>query len=235
MLKLKSKSSSQHGVTLIELMVAMVLSIVVIGGMVTLMGNSLGSSNRTILMTRLTQELRASMNTVSRDVRRAGYWPDIIDCFGQGACAGAQAFVAIQLTDQDADGNDDCIRVAYDRDGDAALGGVPAEVVFYRHNVVSGVGSIQIKTAGAAVDTTCSQGGWTDLTDPDTVNITALTFDNANTYNTPVSVSATGGVSLIRTREININMQGNLIARTDIAREIEEDIRVRNDFYFPAP
>ena len=224
--------AKQTGFTLMELLIATVISAVVVTGMIALMANTLGSSTVTIGMTRLTEELRAAMQIVSRDVRRAGFYGDIVSCIAQGTCGGSADFSPVELIAQSG-GSADCIRVAYDRDGDNTSDGVPSEVVFFRYNVTSSVGRIQLKTSGNATDADCSEGTWTDITDPRMIHISNLEFDDTGTFTTVISSSSDGDTT-VTTRIVEITMTGNLIGNTDIQRQIVNEVRVRNDL-FAAP
>lgn len=62
----------QAGFTLIELMVAMVLGLIVIGAVLALVLSMIRSSNQTIQATRVTQELRATAAVVTSELQRAG-------------------------------------------------------------------------------------------------------------------------------------------------------------------
>ncbi|NIP17774.1 MAG: prepilin-type N-terminal cleavage/methylation domain-containing protein, partial [Xanthomonadales bacterium] len=70
----------QAGLTLIEVLVAMVISLVVAMAMVSLMANTMGTGTRTIQMSRLTAELRAALQIMTRDVRRANYHGNFVAC-----------------------------------------------------------------------------------------------------------------------------------------------------------
>ena len=86
----------QAGATLIELLIALALSLVVTTSMVVLMGNSMGSATRIIEMSQLTDELRNSMSMMSRDVRRANYNVNAIYCFANSDCGEGADASAIQ-------------------------------------------------------------------------------------------------------------------------------------------
>ena len=67
------KHNKQNGMSLMEILIAMSLSLVVTASMVALMSNSLGSTARIIKMTRLSDDMRIAMQMMSRDVRRTSY------------------------------------------------------------------------------------------------------------------------------------------------------------------
>ena len=68
------------------MLISMALSLMAVGVMVILMANTLGTGAKTIQMSRLSQELRASMQLMSRDLRRANYHSGFLSCFANVNC-----------------------------------------------------------------------------------------------------------------------------------------------------
>ncbi len=61
-----------NGFTLVELMIAMVLGLIVIGAVLALSLSMIRANSDTIAATRLTQELRATAATITSELQRAG-------------------------------------------------------------------------------------------------------------------------------------------------------------------
>jgi prepilin peptidase dependent protein B len=97
----------QAGATLMETMISLALSVLVITGMVILMGNSMGTTNRITQSAQLNDQLRNVMSMMTRDVRRANYSAASILCYGNPDC-GTQPLTLQQC----ADGDDDCAAAA---------------------------------------------------------------------------------------------------------------------------
>ena len=68
----RAQSRRVSGFTLVELMVAMVLGLIVIGAVLALVLSMLRANNETIQATRLTQELRATATVITSELQRAG-------------------------------------------------------------------------------------------------------------------------------------------------------------------
>lgn len=66
------RHNGSAGFTLIELMVAMVLGLIVIGAVLALVLSMIRANNETIQATRLTQELRATAAVITSELQRAG-------------------------------------------------------------------------------------------------------------------------------------------------------------------
>lgn len=78
---------SQSGMTLVELMIALALGLVVIGGALGLIVSMMRSNNDTIRAARLTQELRAMADIATMEIRRARSLTDPLANVGVGATA----------------------------------------------------------------------------------------------------------------------------------------------------
>ena len=237
----------QAGLTLMEMLVAMVISLVVALAMVGVMANTLGSGTTTIEMTRLGAELRQALQIMSRDVRRANYHGNFAHCFANIDCR----------TSLDNGGGDassyikpvtvvggSCFFYWFDRNSDRIVANsgddqdpVGAFKLGARSNGAGDVvGTIEMTTSldlagtGSPNCTPNSLANWTPITDPNVVDVTAFVVDNAQSYTDTISGGATQRIDKIRMR-----ITGVLVADNTINRTVEDVIRVRNDIYTPAP
>jgi type II secretory pathway component PulJ len=71
--------TGQSGFGLVELMIGLLVGMIVVGAAVSLLGTTMTSSNDSIKMTRLDQELRQTMTMLTRDLRRATIWDPAAD------------------------------------------------------------------------------------------------------------------------------------------------------------
>ena len=76
----------QAGVSLMEALIGLALSLIVTIAMVGLMSSSLGTAKQIILMSQLTDEMRSTMSMLTRDVRRANYNPYAWRCSANSDC-----------------------------------------------------------------------------------------------------------------------------------------------------
>ncbi len=223
--------SGQSGVTLIELMIAMSISLVVSLAMVTLMANTLGTSTRTIGMAKLSAELRAAMQIMSRDVRRANYHANFAKCFGNLDCR-------VTLDDNDGDAsayiksitvqNGNCFFYWFDRDSDGDITD-DDNVGAFRRAVVDGVGVIQMTTTRNTAPSCTSGNYWSAITDPKLIDVTAFQVNNALSYTDTI----TGDNATQTIDKINMSITAELIGDDSITRTIQDIIRVRNDIFAP--
>jgi prepilin-type N-terminal cleavage/methylation domain-containing protein len=243
-LRVRCRSSrSARGFSLIELMVALALGLIVSIAIVAFTMSSFRSNGQFVLSARLTQELRNTMDLMTRDLRRAGYNERAMSAMG-GNSASPFAPMSLLTSHTEGGGEADCIIYAYDRkDGNPGLldvsngevrglrrksvkiNGVDVGVVEYAESS----GSNKPKCDGATADYTkfppaCNTTStWCSLSDPSILNITGLTMtDSGSTVGTSLAL-----------REIGINLDGQLRNDTSYTRSVRTSVRVRSDCYDP--
>jgi len=219
-----------HGLTLIELLIATVLGIIVLGTIITVFATTVRYNADNLQMIRLNQELRGAMSLISRDLRRAGYFNSAtvnttyLDTFGGN--------------DTDTYGFDDCIYFAYDIDSDGTI--EESDYVAFRLKV----DEIQIGIKEVGTDIDCDDSGdnidWqeaiTKYNDDDDrfgIKVTRLEFEPecsiAGGIVYPGDFTCAGGVEV---RNITITITGQVTTPVDgtvVSRTLTETIKLRND------
>jgi len=222
MLRMNPGPGRQRGLGIMEMMISMALSLLAVTTMVVLMANTLGSGATTIQMSRLSQELRASMQLMSRDLRRANFHSSFFNCFGNVDCR-EDLNISAYVDTIHINTAGDCFWYWLDRDGDAALNDDP--VGGFRYSTINGIGVLQMRTTGNSA-ANCDDGtDWELITDPNTVEITSFSVSNADSY-TEV-LSAAGDLQVVE--KIRLNINGRITGNHSIQREIQDLILIRND------
>lgn len=205
-------SKKQAGLTLIEMLIAMVLGLFVIAVIISVFSTNVRSSTENIKMVRLNQELRGVMTMMVDELKRAGYSKEPT----------VTAFMdELNFTTT-------CARYAYDED-DSATHDTDERFGFRLTDDT-------IEWSKNATGVGCTGGVWTEVTDPNLANITALEFDvtgSVNTLGTTGSdtFTTTTGVSIY---EVSVTLTGTTdlphsSSANDPRRTITEIIRVRNE------
>lgn len=166
------------GFTLIELMVAMVVGLIVIGATLALAVSLMRTNNETIRTTRLTQELRGVADIISAEVRRARSLSDPLANVGVGAAALANCSTIYPAL---ANGTQTCLRFGYGCNPNDGTGTFKA-IRQSGANLMIGTG-----TAAIACDAATTQ-----------LNSPELVIDSANFASTAqgaVNISVTGHLS----------------------------------------
>lgn len=228
----------QLGFSLAELMIALVAGLIVSGAVLSFFLSSMKSNGEFVQSTRLTQELRNSLNLMTNDLQRAGYDQDSL---GYLASGGSTPFTPLNL-----DVANSCVIYSYDKAGGTIglLDLANGEVRAIRRSSATNqdgrtVGVIEFATSfgttrpvctsvGATYTTyppTCNATtGWCALSDPSVLDITALTFTDNRAF---VGVAP----NRVQLRRIGVNLQGQIAGTTGAARNMVASVRVRSDCY----
>ena len=220
--------------TLIELLVAGVISLIAATGMVIVMAQTLGTGSQTIQMARLTQEMRTAMQIMSRELRRANFHTSFMSCYGNSDCRTTPLGIAdkikeITIVDS---GNSDCFYFWYDRPNQTMA---QSYVAAFRRTIATGtIGKLQMTTILESAPNCNLSANWIDITDPDIIDVQQFNVINADSY-TEI-INADGETQSVQ--RIGLNIQAKLVADPVIfgggsapdglVREMQEFITVRN-------
>jgi hypothetical protein len=218
-----------------EMMVAMSIGLVVTASMVALMSSSLHNTVRIVKMNKLAEDLRTTMQMMSRDVRRSSYTANAVYCFGNPDCSSlgsvGSAGSVLLPGDVTISNTNDCLMFNLDRDhdGDATEDGAGG----FRRVVADGVGQIQMWIGNATPACGSSDENWVTITDADEMNITSFDVNDDLSYD-EVLLADGGGNPLFsqRVRRISMVVEAQLTTDSSITRTIENTIKVRNNFWF---
>jgi hypothetical protein len=217
----------QRGATMMEVLIAMTISLVVTAAMIAMMSNTLGTTARIIHMTKLTDDMRVAMQMMTRDVRRSSYNANAMFCYANVDCgddAGGPT-LAGEIVINDAGS---CFTFLTDRDhdGDSTENGAGG----FRRTVRNGVGVIEMWTGDNTPDCADDAGaaGWVEITDPEQMDVFAFSVDDDLSYEEDILNNGTQTITQ-RVRKIRMGMQGRLVLDDSITRHVEDVISVRND------
>lgn len=215
----------QTGFTLMEGLVSMSISLVATAAMVALMSNSLGSTTRIVNMTKLSDDLRSTMQLMTRDVRRTSYNANALYCYGNDDCF-TDGSVALP-GDITISNTNECFTFLMDRDHDGDS--TENDAGGFRRNVVNGVGVIEMWTGNNSPNCADTAPNWVQVTNLDSMNITAFTVDDSLSFTQVIFDDGAGNTITQKVRKLRLNIQGALLNDEQINREIEDVISVRND------
>lgn len=212
---------TQHGLSLIELLIGLVVALFIAAAGTTLLVSQLRENRALLLEARLMQELRTSADLVSRNLRRSGYWGAASTGIWTRGSTTVRANPYTALTPAAA--ASDAAQFHYSRDAteDHAIDGNEQFGVRLRNHVLQ----MQL---GA--------GNWQALTDANTLEVT--TFSITPTSQTvslqgacdkpcPATQPACGPRQEVRSLALVISARASADAR--VTRSLRSHIRVRND------
>lgn len=162
----------QSGVTLVELLIGMLIGVIVLAGAISVFLISLKGQGDNIQLARLNQDMRAIMDIMVRDIRRAGFVTDRPQNY-KASLQNNPFFgptTDLVVHDYGSDSNN-CILYSYNRDNDKPPV-VDAEEHFGFRRTADG--TLEMRSDGVTNES-CDNTTWSTMTEP-AVEITVLTF-----------------------------------------------------------
>lgn len=219
-----------RGFSLVELMVGSAVAIWLLLGAIQLIGHHFASYRAQVRELRLNQELRAAVDVMARDLKRAGHWNGALQAFAAGAVSTDNPYAPVTLGNTTPSSS---MEYGYDQSATTQ----PNAFGFRRRVSSDGMGSLQMKNAA---------GGWQPLTDPAVVNITELTitpvlrsiplWTSCPCRFRPVHTPACEDSALqelahmprVWIHQYDIEIAGNAAGDTTLARVVSEHVRLGN-------
>jgi type II secretory pathway pseudopilin PulG len=217
----------QHGLSLVELMVGIAVGLFVVAAASLVVSSQLNDNRKLLLELQVQQDLRATADIVSRELRRAGYWEV------------SQAGIANPAIDPSAKP----IENPYlNLTASAGSGAVSYE--YKRPSSDEGPFGFELTTSGVIRTRLTSQSGFQELTDINTLVVD--TFAIVKNDSLPIKLPCPAdcpGASIdacwptVTVRGFTVTITGHAPSDTAITRTITTQVRLRNDEvkYFPNP
>ncbi len=236
----------QTGYTLIELMIALVLGLIVVGAAVSIYIATIRSSSDIIKSARLNHDLDSALALMVNDIRRAGYWG--------GAKVGSDSRVNpfTQAATDFQNPSADCVLYTYDANADGIVDPNGHEYYGFKLNGTN----IQMRLSGSSTNNCdLNSDDWETLNvseGNEQIEVTGLTFTEPFkclrkrvgvadlSYDTTCADAATAGNlvtgdSVIETREISIAIEGRVKTDPAVIKKVTGQVKIRNDRVFTQP
>jgi len=209
----------QRGLSLVEMMVGIAVGLFVVAAASLMVSMQLNDNRRLLLETQVQQDLRASLDIVTRELRRAGFWSRAETGVWSPDSGPPQRNV--YLTATPSSGNAAAVGYNYRRpDG--------------------GGGPFGFDLTGGAVRTLLAGAGWQELTDKNVLNIESLRIDADNSVlvrlQCPKACPPPGpGQAVdfcwptIGVRSFIVTITGSAVSDASVRRTAQSRVRLRND------
>ncbi len=252
----------QAGFTLIEIMIALLIGLIIVGATISIYIATVGSSTSTINSARLNHDLESVMTLMLNDIRRSGYWGGATvdaDSRNNPFTSETTNETNIQIRNLAAPttalttGN--CILYAYD----ANSNGVVDANEYYGFRLNGN--TISMRLSGSANDPAdCTDGNWQEFIDGNKLTITTLQFSflpvaaaspfpalpatsrclnvttGISTDTDPTACSgAVSGNNLAEKRVVNIQISGTLTSDSTVTKTLSGTVEVRNSRLLTQP
>lgn len=221
MLKQKNK-----GFTLVELMITLVVAAVLLIGLVDIYLSSMSSAQKAIAAANLEETLQNTLTVMTNDIQRTGYWGNAENNTATGT--NNNPFMTADIT---INGSGNCILINYDRNGDGTLPSIGTGNDDERYGFRLQNNAVQSRPSGASFSCTAAANNWENITDPNVLQITQLSFvNNEKTVDIDGSGASTSSMKI---RTITITITGQLASDSTVSKTLTMAVRVQNDKFVP--
>lgn len=208
----------ERGFTLVELMVGLAVGLLVVAAAAVLLASRIREHRTMLVEARLMQDLRTSMDIITRDLRRAGYWG--------GAAAAMRATSAASnpyLALTPASAASDAVRFQLSRDTT-------------ENNMLDDNEAFGFRLRKGGIDMLIGGGSWQALTDAQTMTIVSFQV-TPSTHEEPLTdfcerpcdaSTASCGPTLLR-RSLAVAITARAAADARIVRTLTSRVMLRND------
>lgn len=206
-----------RGLSIVELMVGITIGLFILAGASLVLTTQLGDNRRLLLEAQVQQDLRATADLISREIRAAGYWANAHKQVWKATTTNPYSAGALVSTSENTSlvyyrslegfGNDN------NNIDNNEYGG-------FRLNASTGIGIIEVQLGS---------GNWQQLTDPAVLTVTQFNLV-PNTVALTVPASVPGGTALkLCSRDVTLTLVVQAVHDPAVRRSISNRIRLRND------
>jgi type IV pilus assembly protein PilW len=220
----RQTARSQSGFTLVELLIAVVINIILLAALIGVFSSNIANYNKVNRADMLNQQLENAIQLMTNDIRRAGYSANASNDIDTGQNNNPFMASATDISTP----SSTCILFTYDAGNTGTLPSINASADDDRYGFRLNNNTLQARPPGATFACNAAATNWENITDPNIVNITALSF-TLNTTTVPVGQTA----NTIRLRSVDISITGQLVLDASISKTLTQHVRVRNDKFVP--
>lgn len=214
--RLGRRLSTQRGLSVVELMVGVTLGLFVVAAAALMVSSQLTENRKLLLETQLQQDMRSSMDIITRELRRASYTPGAPgQLWYEGRTNPISQSSYGALTPES--------------------GSTLSEVGFSYRRRSGDEGPYGFKLESNALKSKIG-GEWQILTDAAVMRVTAFTINLSTpvSYQLPCPRLCTGGTMIcwpeLQMRTATITLSGQSTNDVSVQRTLRTQVRLRNDW-----
>lgn len=206
----------QQGLSLVELLVGIAVGMFVVAAASMLVSTQLSENRRLLAETQVQQDLRATADIITRELRRAGSW-------GTPATPAAAVW-----TETAAPTNNPLTTVS-------PSAGAATQVDYQSSRALGTSGPYGFRLNSGVIETRLAAAGWQQLTDPATLQVTAfnVTAESEPSIQLPCPKLCTDGTQdcwpTLTVRRLVVDITGQAVGDAAVVRSVRSVTRLRND------
>ncbi len=214
----------QAGLSLVELLVGITIGMFIVAAAAFVLSSQLNDNRRLVVEAQIQQDLRATTDIITRELRRAGYWKNAPDGIWVAGATSVKTnpYSTVALPGDAATGSE--VRLSYFRP--PAVGELDNDLVDDREQA-------GFRLNGGALQVLLGAGNWQTLTDPNTLKLTRFVVTLASQ---PVPlvchttcVDAATCPPRINVRQLSVAIEGEAASDARVKRSMNSTVRLHND------
>lgn len=224
----------QRGLSIVELMVGVAIGLFVVAAATMLVSTQLSEHRRLMLETQVEQDLRASADIITRELRRAGHWAKARDGVwfeGNAALVRENPYTLVAKADGTAFADGDVsstVLMSYSRSGNEAD----------ETGAIEAAEQLGFRLDNGVIQTRLGDAGWQALTDGNTLKVTnfSMTMNRQ-----PIRLSCAKPCPdpmvdcrpILEVRDLRVLITGEAAHDSSTSRSVDSRVRLRNDTVIP--
>jgi type IV pilus assembly protein PilW len=207
----------QRGLSIVEMMIGITIGLLVVAAASMVVSTQLVENRNLLVETQIQQDLRATADIVTRELRRAGAWNGSANgvWYAGGPAPLANPFAAVSPASAPA-----------------------TEVDYAYHRSAGAEGPFGFRLSNGVIQARLGSSGWQELTDPRTLTVTSFTITPVSAPATPTKLpcpklcadGSTDCWPTVTVRELVVAIVGRAPSDAAIQRSIHATVRLRNDW-----
>ena len=203
------------GLSIVELMVGITIGLFILAGASMMLTTQLGDNRRLLLEAQVQQDLRSTVDMISREIRGAGYWSNASNQVWKPTVTNPYSAGPLVATANN------------------------SSLEYYKslenpgldNNLIDNneYGGFRLNAGTGTIDVQLGSGNWQQLTDPAVLTVVQFTLV-PNTVAVDVPPSVPGGAILkLCIRDVTLTIVVRAVHDAAVQRSISNRIRLRND------
>lgn len=217
-----------RGLSIIELMVGVTIGLFILAGATLVASTQLADNRRMLLETQIQQDLRATADVISRDLRMAGHWGTSWQNIWPtgGAPALGNPYTSIRATNTS---------INYERSTDET--NESRGLRFGQDNQVIDSDErlgFRFNQTAKTIEMLVGANNWQTLTDPNVVEVTQFDITlSTQQVSAPCAADCAVGPAgcplKLQIRDVLVAIGARAVHDNNIRRSVQSDVRLRND------
>ena len=205
----------RRGLSIVELMVGVTIGLFILAGATMVLTTQLGDNRRLLLEAQVQQDLRSTVDLISREIRAAGYWGNAYTQVWKATATNPYSASPLVATANSTS-------LEYYKSLEANTDNNSIDPNEY--------GGFRLNASTHTIEVQLGSDNWQQLTDPAVLTVTQFTLvPNTVAVDIPPSVPGAASTLKLCSRDVTLTIIVRAVHDAAVQRSISNRIRLRND------